>query len=402
MAPPDRPVGASERPWWLAVVWLSTFVLAAGNGLVFGLMADLRAAHDLSRSDLALVASAVFLSGLVAQLLLAGIADRGHAKVLLMAGLAGTSLSLLWFAVADQLWHFVMARALEGLSAGAFMPAARAMVAGHQPRRAGHHLGRLSAFEIGGFVLGPAIGSITAGIWGLSTPFVLLAVPTTLAFAVMLRSGALPERHAEPGVWWRTSGLDLLRLRPVVTAALLAGLLFFPVGIYDALWDQYLTDLGASPMFTGLSLTAYGIPIVLLSGRGGRIADRMGPLRAGLMSLVVIVPTVVAYGVMPTYWLVGAMAMIEAVAQSVAGPATHAAMALACPPDRLAAGQGLAGSVGLASAGIAAAIGPVVYDHLGSGVTFGGAAAVMSALGLAVARLGRASLATPQPRTVTA
>jgi len=382
----------ATRPPWLPVIMWCMAVAAASNGVVFALLADLREAHGFTRGDLALISSIVFAVGLVTQLLLSGFADRGHSRTLLLIGLACSAAALLWFAAAESLWQFVSARALSGFGAGAFIPAARAMVAGHDPANAGRHLGRLTSFEIGGFILGPAVGSLVADRWGLDAPFLILAVPCIGGLAYLALSGPLPERRLARTPFWRTSGLDLLRLRPVFAAALFAMLLYLPVGIYDALWDQYLTDLGASQIFTGVSLSLYGVPIILLGTSGGRLADRFGPIRAGLWALIVIIPTTSLYGVVSSYWMVAGIAIIEAAAQAVAGPAAQSAMALACPPDRVAAGQGLSGSMGLAAAGTTAWVGPKLYASHGAPVTFVGTGAAMVVLALAVVVLSRARL----------
>jgi MFS family permease len=371
---------------------LSTAVEAACNGVVFALLADLREAHGFSRDDLALISSIVFFVGLITQLLVAGYADRGHSRKLLLVGLACAAAALLWFAAAESLWQFVAARALSGFGTGAFLPAARAMVAGHDPDNAGHNLGRLTSYEIGGFVLGPAVGSIVADRWGLDAPFLLLAVPCIAGFVFLALSGPLPERHMAKLPFWRTSGLDLLRYRSVFAAALFAMLLYLPVGIYDALWDQYLTDLGASQIFTGVSLSLYGVPIILLGSSGGRLGDRYGAIRAGLFALIVIIPATTLYGLVTSYWLVAGIALIEACAQAVASPSAQSAMALACPADRVAAGQGLSGSMGLAAAGTMAWLGPKLYARHGAPFTFVTTGTAMVVLALAVMVLSRARL----------
>lgn len=250
----------------------------------------------------------------------------------------------------------------------------------------------MTSYEIGGFVLGPAVASIVADRWGLDAPFLLLAVPCVGGFVYLAASGPLPERSLARLPFWRTSGLDLLRYRSVFAAALFAMLLYLPVGVYDSLWDQYLTDLGASQIFTGVSLSMYGVPIILLGSTGGRLGDRLGPIRAGLLALIVIIPTTALYGLVSSYWLVAGIALIEACAQAVASPSAQSAMALACPPDRVAAGQGLAGSMGLAAAGTTAWLGPKMYSSHGAPFTFAVTAAAMVVLALAVMVLSRARL----------
>ena len=61
------------------------------------------------------VSAAAFVAALVSGLFLAGLADRGHARLLMVGGIALSAVGLLWFATATELWQFTSARLLEGL-----------------------------------------------------------------------------------------------------------------------------------------------------------------------------------------------------------------------------------------------------------------------------------------------
>ena len=67
--------------------------------------------------------------------------------------------------------------------------------------------------------------------------------------------------------------IDLLRRRPMVVAVLISMSLGLPIGMYDALWARYLTDLGARPWLVGVSLACYSVPFMLLAGVGGILRD---------------------------------------------------------------------------------------------------------------------------------
>jgi predicted MFS family arabinose efflux permease len=134
-----------------------------------------------------------------------------------------------------------------------------------------------------------------------------------------------------------------------------------PVGMFDSMWSRYLTDRGASELFIGLSVVPFCLPFVLLTGVGGRIADRVGAARAAAVATLLVAPIIAAYAIPHRPAWIVAVAVIEACFQAVAVPAARAAMAVACPPDRVAAGQGLAGAFGLTATGLAALVCPPVY-----------------------------------------
>ena len=87
------------------------------------------------------------------------------------------------------------------------------------------------------------------------------------------------------------------------------------------------------------------------------------------------------YGLFTVPIVIVSFAIAEAVIQAVAVPATQAAMALATPPERLAAGQGLSGAAGQAGAGVVALIAAPVYEAAGPEILFIGAAVVTLLLG---------------------
>lgn len=388
--PVDRPAGASpagrSAPWLLFGV---TGILSAGNSVVFPLLADLQAAHGLPTWGLGILSAASFLSALAGQLVLAPLADRGRERLLLLGGLGLTVVALVGLAAGSELWHFVAARGVEGLALGSFLPAARSVVIRASSGEVGRNLGRLSAGEFTGFTLGPVVGAALAS-WGtLATPFLALAgavAAATAAFAVrptwfvgpVRRQGSQRRRvGAPPG-----ATLALLRRRAVVVAALLVLALTLPIGVYDALWAPYLSERGASTFFIGLSFTLYGIPYVALASTGGRLADRFGPVPVAFTAVVVLAPILALYGLLARPGLILLVSMVEGTVQAAAVPAMQLAMAQATPPDRLAAGQGLAGAVQYAGAAVAAALAAPLYGLSGPVALFATTAVVTLVVGL--------------------
>ena len=110
----------------LLPILLATAAISCGVGLIFPLLAEFQDRYGFSAVGLGLISASTFISALIAGVGLAQLADRGRARALLVVGLVGTACSLVWFSFATELWQFVGARAVEGLAAGVFIPAARA------------------------------------------------------------------------------------------------------------------------------------------------------------------------------------------------------------------------------------------------------------------------------------
>ena len=196
--------------------------------------------------------------------------------------------------MAETLPMLLASRALVGAAAGCFIPAARAIAASIDPTRSGENLGRLARVDLAGFATGPIIGSLLFEVVGLRGTFIFFAVVAAAAL-VLLAPRPLPSlpTSAESS----RPSLVLLRHRRVLVATLLALALFLPVGVFDSLWDRYLTDLGGSNLLVGLTFALFALPFVTLTAPAGRLADRLGHVRISLWGLAVLVPCLALYGV---------------------------------------------------------------------------------------------------------
>lgn len=364
--------------------------LGVGVGVVFPLLAKFQDRYGFSDAGLGVTSAATFVAALVSGLFLAGLADRGHTRRLLVVGMALSALGLLWFATGTELWQFAGARLLEGFGTGLFTPAARKIVTAGDPDHAGMRLGRLTSAEFGGFLAGPVVGSLLSEWLGLAAPlllvgFVQVGLAVWMAFVAIAPVGGGSRSGSALG------SLVMLRRPAVLGAAMLSLTMFLPIGVYDALWSRYLTDRGASTLFIGIGLSLYAVPIVLLAPSGGRLADRYGPVRAAVAAICVTIPLTLSYGLLASPLLITVAGLLGAVPEAVGSPAVQTVMLRACRPDEVAAGQGVASAVNQFGAGFAALLGPIVYGAYGSSAVFGGLTATMCVLfgsGLALHRRG--------------
>ena len=118
--------------------------------------------------------------------------------------------------------------------------------------------------------------------------------------------------------------------------------------------------------------------MIVLAPIGGRLAQRRGPMNVVVFSIFVATLCTLTYGFAPL-WLILGISLVHACADSFTMPGNQIAVAMSSPPDQLAAGQGLLGSVGLLVAGAMGLIGGALYDHAGRGWLF-----ALTAAGMAV------------------
>jgi MFS family permease len=362
-------------------------------GTVFVLLPELQDAHDLPTWGLGAIGGATFAATAVAQVGVSRYADRGHARLLIRAGLLLAAVGLLWFAVSTELWQFVAARAVIGLGSGAFLPAARRVLVGEDTVRAGEILGRLASIEVAGFVVGPPVAAAVFAVAGLRAPFVLQAVLLVACLPAVSSIAEPPTLEQSP-----TGGVvrTLLRNRGVQSALVLTAGFQVAVGMFEGTWARFLRDSGASTAMVAATLATFPIPMILLAPRAGRLVDRRGPFTVGPAALAVLVPAFVVYGVADAMALLVAAAVLQGLVCAVLIPAGQAGVARSSPPSLIASGQGLLGAIGAAVAGLGALLGAAAYGAMGAGPTWLVAAAVLLLLAVLSARIAaRAGLAGP-------
>jgi len=358
------------------VLLISTAALSASNSVIFALIASLQDEYGFSDVGLGIIAATGFATSFLVQLLMSPLADRGYAKRLLLLGTVLSVVGNIVFATGASLPQFALGRALVGAAFGCFAPAARALIASMGTAHAAQRLGRISAAELAGFAIGPALGGILAGPLGLRWPFAVFAGAAVAAFFMVLTAHVpVLEGHAAS----QRLSFDLLRNRQVLVAVLLCLSLALPVGLYDALWGRFLGDLGAEEWLVGLSLTAYALPFVLLASRGGRLADRRGALPVAFAGLWFVAPLTASYGLFTVPAIPIAFGICEAVVQAGANPAAWAALAAAAPPGGSGAAQGLAGGVMVAMNAVVALVASVAYGVIGATTLF-----ILAGAGIAV------------------
>lgn len=383
----------------IVLLMATSLAIATSNSVIFAALGDLQDKYGFGSAGLGLIAGTGFVAGLLVNLFLAPLSDRGHAKRLIMAGMVLGALGSAMLGFGSSLFQFIVARAVIGSSFGLVFPAVRAMLANVDVNRRGLLLGRLVGVELFGFVLGPLVGGLMLDPLGLRTTFLFFAGLNLISLVAVISREfpALPQTTESSRL-----SFELLKI-PQIQSAILVFMAFqTPVGIFDALWDRYLTDLGGGNSMVGFSFALYTIPFIILSSTGGRLADRHDPHRLSMWSMVLVVPVVSGYGLFSSLPPVIALNVIEGVVQALAYPAAAAAIAHAAPTGRASAAQGLAGASGLLMAAVIAFISPTVYGAFGGAadganggmVAFASVGVVMATLTISAAVIRRANSAS--------
>lgn len=197
---------------------------------------------------------------------------------------------------------------------------------------------------------GPLLGGFAIDHSGFRQSFLLLAMPSLIAFALFLL-GRLPQR-GPAGAYGKTAAkrsvLDLwrnTRLRPI-----------FMISIYFMLfWDIFLV---MSPIYGAqlhMSASAIGTVIGTYSAASfivrifiAPLVRRFTPLQLLLMSQALGAIAMLAFGLSSTVALLIVCAFIMGAGQGVGGPMVTTAVYEASPPERVGEAIGVRMSVGMA------------------------------------------------------
>ena len=364
---PERGEGVAPVPWTYvrsrSLVVMFGFVgalLAAGYGVLFTLLDDFRDTYGISESALGAVIGIGFLAGFVAQIALAPLADRGHARMLVLSGMVLNIVGVVLLAASSTVVPMLGGRFVMGLGAGMAVPAIRRIVIVADPAHLGQNLGRILAADVAGFATGPAVAAIFSPI-GLRAPFIFIAAVTALTIPFVARTSVVET--AAPAS--QRLAFDLLRQRRFAGAVALGCALWLMIGAFDALWSVVLDDLDTAEWIATLGISLFALPIVLFGGIGGRLAQRVGPFRVGTVGLLLAAVFMASYGLVPSGAAMFGVAMVHAVSDGLTASSTGVAVGMVVPPERQAGAQGVLGGMETLVAGITAIGVGVLYDHAG-------------------------------------
>ena len=313
---------------------------------------------------------------------------------------------LLMAAAPTLAWLFV-GRLIAGIAGATYGPANAVLADVTPPEKRGATFGLMGgAFGLG-FILGPAIGGLTAS-FGTRTPFIIaavLAMANAVWIAVSLPETLPPERR-RPFRWRDAHFFGVFRplfnaggATPLLIAAFLWQLAHIVYPSTWAFWGGLALKWDAAQI--GWSLAAAGLAMALAQSliTGPAIA-RFGEARTVVIGMVVGGLAFLGYVFARTDWVVYAIIFVSAL-QGLVWPSMNALLSRMTGASHQGALQG-----GMASiAGIAAIVGPLAMTQaLAFGAEHGepgGAfllAAVLVLIGLVIVILGVVRKLEPAPK----
>ncbi|MGW8250327.1 MAG: MFS transporter [Anaerolineales bacterium] len=257
-------MNASRRNLYILTFVL--FVVMLGYGIIIPILPFYIENMGAGGTELGLLVASYAVMRLVCGPIWGSLSDRVGRKPILIIGILGYAVTMLWFGLATQLWMLFAARILSGILSSATAPTTMAYIGDSTPEEErGGGMGMLGAAGGVGTILGPALGGFLAGET-LSTPFFIAAGLSVLSLllAWIFLPESLPEGdRLKPGdkegildirLWLQTvrSPIGILFLLTFISTC---GLMIFAnvFGLYALERFQYgPQEVGVMMMVLGL------------------------------------------------------------------------------------------------------------------------------------------------------
>jgi MFS family permease len=390
-----------ERWGGLLPLLVAEFVVWLGFGGLLPILPLYFIAQGVDLATLGVVIAAWPAARLVSEPIFGWLADRTARVPLMVIGLIATGVFGALPLVLTGPLAFVLLRAGAGLGAAIYDPAARGYLTDAIPaERRGEAFGLYGAAQMGGLLLGPAIGAFGADAFGgIGFVFVFSGITAVIAaIGIALRVREEPtNRRSHPTVspdrtefppdspyLERRLAHDLRATDPadkddagdgrqstgwpvpssLLNRGLIAAIIinaggYYASGTYEVIWSLFLEGLGADLTLIGLTFAMFGLPVLVFSPIAGRLVDRRGSYAFIVIGSVLPIVAGLAYTRIDDPNLAVPLILLEATGFAFLNPALYSVVAANSPPGRSSTTQGLygaAGTLGFILASLAAGV----------------------------------------------
>ena len=384
-------IAAWSRRWSAILPLLAAeLIVWLGFGALLPVMPLYFTAHGVDLATLGVVVAAWPAARLVGEPVFGWLADRVPRVPLMVAGNVAAGIFLFLPLVFVGAGPFIVLRALAGLSTAVYDPAARGYITDATPAdRRGEAFGLYGAAQMGGLLLGPAIGGFgSAAFGGVAFIFVFGAISSFVAAAaIALRVRESPGVQPRTGPSERYGAIDLTEFphdpghlisrassagdeagipgdrdrakagrfgptpRSLANRLLVAAILFtiggnFAAGTYEVIWSLFMSRLGAGLDLIGLTFAMFGLPVLVLSPTFGRRADRGGIVPYLVAGTFLPVVAALIYTLIRDPLLALPLILVEATGFAMFNPVLFSIVAAGSPADRSSTAQGVFGAAG--------------------------------------------------------
>ncbi len=338
MTPPSTPLNWKRN---LTLAWLGCFLTGAAFSLVMPflpLYVEQLGVTGHSALNLwsGVAFSITFLFSAVASPFWGSLADRKGRKIMLLRSALGMGVVMLLMGFVQNIWQFLILRALLGLLGG-FVPNANALIATQVPRhKSGWALGTLSTGAVSGALLGPLIGGFLADNYGLRPVFYITAL---VLFSCFILTLIFIEERFEPvekkAMLNMRQVFDSLKNPRLVLSLFVTSLIIqVATGSIAPILTLYVRDLSGNihnlAFISGMIASIPGVAALMSAPRLGKLGDRIGPQKILIVALVISVLLLIPMSLVQNPWQLGILRFLLGAADGALLPAVQTLLVYNC------------------------------------------------------------------------
>ncbi len=349
------------KGYW--TIWTTVALDLIGFGIIVPILGRYAERFGASGLTVGLLFASYSLAQLLCAPLLGRLSDRIGRKPVIVISLIGTAIGSFITGAAGVLWLLFAGRIVDGASGGS-LSVAQAAVADLAPEAERPRLiGLLGAAFGVGFVLGPAIGGLSA-LGGPHVPFYVAGVLGTInAIAAIIR---LPETH-RPGDRAGARGLTTPTSPVLRHLAVIGFITVVAFTAFEATFSLFggrrfaLTEASTAAVFLGIGL----VLVVIQGGAYGRLVERFGTQRLFAFGLAMLIAGLAVTAV-ATVWPVLIVALLLlSIGQGCASPSITALVTQHAPPERRGEALGFQQSANAVGRVVGPPAAGAVFDRVG-------------------------------------
>ena len=330
----DAEVGEpTGRQAGILFIWITLFIDILGIGIVIPVLPQLvMEITGLKESEAAgwygvIIASYAAMQFLFSPIL-GALSDRFGRRPILLASLFGLGIDFIIQGLAQQLWLLFLARLVSGIF-GASFTTGNAYIAdiSNEETRA-RNFGLVGAAFGLGFIIGPTVGGILGGMYGIRVPFfaaAALALVNWLYGYFILPESLPPEKRRRFSLRHSNPLSSLIRLRRYPFVAWLAVAFLLKALAQRGLENVFVLfsalKFSWNELTVGLFLGWVGVTAVIVQGGMVRpIVKRFGERKVLLVSSLIASISFLGYAFASQDWMLPVIAAVGALG-GLAGPA---------------------------------------------------------------------------------
>ena len=362
---------ATDRKAAVGFIFITLLIDVMGWGLIIPVMPDLIAQlKNISINEASPYGAWLLSVYAITQFLFApvigNLSDKYGRRPVLLASLLGFGIDYIFLALAPTYGWLFAGRIIAGITGASFTTATAYIADVSTPETRAKNFGMIGAAFGLGFVLGPALGGLLAGL-GTRVPFYAAAILCLLnwLYGYFVLPESLSNENRRAFHWKRANplgSLQLLKRNPAIGGlAISFFLIYLAAQAVQGNWNFFtIYRFGWSEKMVGISLAVVGLLVGAVQGGLIRVINpRLGNEKSIYLGLLLYSLGLVLFAFATQGWMMF-LFLIPYCLGGIAGPALQSTMAGHIPGNEQGELQGaLTGLMSLTTI-----IGPLMMNNL--------------------------------------